>query len=59
MASSRMSGASKLSKGLGGKAKDDTQVRKQDIDGMSMTSSQARHTEVYSELEEEDEWTAI
>ena len=26
---------------------------------MSVTSSQAAHTEVYSEIAEEDEWTAI
>lgn len=29
------------------------------FDGMSMTSSQAAKTEIYSELDEDDEWTAI
>lgn len=29
------------------------------FDQLSMTSSQAQKTEVYSEIDEEDEWTAI
>ena len=51
-----MSGASKLSK--------TSQVKKdgakdRDYDAMSYTSSQAPQTEVYSELDEDDEWAAI
>ena len=54
-----MSGASKLSKGLG-KAQDDSNLHhKKNYDQMSMTSSQANKTEVYSEINEDDEWTAI
>ena len=54
-----MSGISK-----GSKAKDDYKVgiemnKKRDLDGMSLTSSQAKMSDVYSELDEEDEWTAI
>lgn len=33
--------------------------RQKDVDAMSQISSQAPPTEVYSELAEEDEWTAI
>lgn len=49
-----MSGASKLSKTSQQKKNED-----RDYDMMSYTSSQAPKTEVYSELDEDDEWTAI
>ncbi len=58
VASSRMSGASKLSRAQS-KGKDEQQLKKREFDGMSLTSSQGRMTEVYSELDEDDEWTAI
>ena len=49
-----MSGASRLSKA----GKEETKNNRFD-DRASMTSSQGRKTEVYSELDENDEWTAI
>ena len=55
VASSRMSGASHLSK----TSKNKDKRPAQDFDRMSMASSQAAMTEVYSELNEDDEWTAI
>lgn len=56
VASSRMSGASKLSKTS--KVKDGHKSEKA-FDQMSMRSSQVAQTEVYSEINEDDEWTAI
>jgi hypothetical protein len=51
-----MSGASKLSK------QSDAKPRlppKRDYDALSVTSSKRPLTEAYSEIDEEDEWTAI
>ena len=57
VASSKMSGASRLSKGAA--PKNETAAKK-DYDTYSIRSgSQGAKTEVYSEIEEEDEWTAI
>ena len=58
MASSHISGASKLSKA--GARKDATAAKDKPFDTYSWRSgSQGAKTEVYSEIEEEDEWTAI
>ena len=62
VASSRMSGASKLSKPSQAAAKQagpGLGVSGKNFDGLSMASSKAPLTEVYSEIDEEDEWTAI
>jgi hypothetical protein len=56
VASSRMSGASKLSKTSKNK---EAPIQGRQFDAISMTSSQAQKTEVYSEIDEDDEWTAI
>jgi hypothetical protein len=57
VASSKMSGASKLSKGAG--PRNET-AKEKPFDTYSWRSgSQGAKTEVYSEIEEEDEWTAI
>ena len=57
VASSKMSGASKLSKGA---APRNETVKEKAFDTYSWRSgSQGAKTEVYSEIEEEDEWTAI
>lgn len=59
VASSKMSGATALSKrSKGSKAPSVAASRKND-DALSITSSKRAPTEVYSELDEEDEWTAI
>ena len=55
VASSRMSGASRISKASGKEAP----IQGRQFDQLSMTSSQAQKTEVYSEIDEDDEWTAI
>ena len=58
VASSKMSGASKLSKGAA--PKNETANKEKAFDTFSWRSgSQGAKTEVYSEIEEEDEWTAI
>ncbi len=58
VASSKMSGASKLSKGAG--ARNETVAKDKPFDTQSWRSgSHGPRTEVYSEIEEEDEWTAI
>lgn len=58
VASSKMSGASKLSKGAA--ARNETANKEKAFDTYSWRSgSQGAKTEVYSEIEEEDEWTAI
>ena len=57
-----MSGASKLSKPSQAAAKQagpGLGVSGKNFDGLSMASSKAPLTEVYSEIDEEDEWTAI
>lgn len=53
-----MSGASRISKGSQNRGAHNHYQGKQN-DAMSVTSSQPARTEVYSELDEEDEWTAI
>lgn len=57
-----MSGASRISKPsvaeIRGQGYAPSQKGSQ-ADGMSVVSSQAARTEVYSELDEDDEWTAI
>ena len=56
VASSRMSGASNLSRG----SKRGGQLAGKNFDSASLRSgSQGAKTEVYSELDENDEWTAI
>ena len=57
VASSRMSGASKVSRTS--KNKEAPYQHGRQFDSLSMTSSQAPKTEVYSEIDEDDEWTAI
>jgi hypothetical protein len=53
-----MSGASKLSKGAA--PRNETANKEKAFDTYSWRSgSQGAKTEVYSEIEEEDEWTAI
>lgn len=55
-----MSGASRLSKASNAnKANHNLGVNGKNFDAMSLTSSQAARTEVYSEIDEDDEWTAI
>lgn len=51
-----MSGASKFS---AQQKRPSSQYGKKDDDGMSYTSSKRAGTEIYSELDEDDEWTAI
>ena len=54
-----MSGASRLSKKSGAtQPKDQLSVKGSQIDAQSIASSRPR-TEQYSELDEDDEWTAI
>ena len=55
-APSIMSGASKMSRKSGGKA---PSAHSRPYDAMSWASSKKPHTEVYSESDEDDEWTAI
>lgn len=63
VASSKMSGASKLSKGAA--PRNETAINKKAFDTTAFdtfslrSGSQGAKTEVYSEIEEEDEWTAI
>jgi soluble P-type ATPase len=52
-----MSGASKISKTS--KNKEAPAAGGKQFDQLSMTSSQMQKTEVYSEIDEDDEWTAI
>lgn len=54
-----MSGASRVSKNSKAANNNHGQVNDKNFDAMSYTSSQVAHTEVYSEIAEEDEWTAI
>jgi hypothetical protein len=54
VASSKMSGASRISKLSNAQGK-----AKVDDDRLSVLSSQMAKTEVYSEINEDDEWTAI
>lgn len=57
VASSRMSGASKISKQS--KNREAPAAGGRQYDQLSMTSSQQQKTEVYSEIDEDDEWAAI
>lgn len=55
-----MSGASRVSKGSRSQNRGQgLAVNGQNFDAMSYVSSQAPGTEVYSEIDEDDEWTAI
>ena len=57
VASSRMSGASKISKQS--KNREAPAAGGKQFDQLSLTSSQQQKTEIYSEIDEDDEWAAI
>ena len=62
VASSRMSGASRLSKkseAVQQRQPDHLSIKGSQFDQMSMASSKVAKTEQYSEIDEDDEWNAI